>query len=62
MKIIKDQSCNAQNRSSSEMANPLLETYKSLVTPYGKHMFQTAYNMAMATMCAYPLSNYALPH
>ena len=32
------------------------------VMPHGKNMFQTAYDMAMSTMCAYPSSRYALPH
>ena len=29
--------------------------------PYGKNMFKTEYDMAMATICAYPSSKYALP-
>ena len=30
--------------------------------PHGKHMFQTASYMAIATMCVYSSSKYALPH
>ena len=48
---LKDQSFNAQNISSGEMANHLFETYKNYVMPHGKHMFKTASDMAMATMC-----------
>ena len=44
------------------MANSLFETYKNTVTPHGKHMFETAYDMEMATMCVYPSYKYALPH
>ena len=49
----KDQSCNAKTRRSDEMDNSLFDTYKKYVIPHGKHMFQTAYDMAMSTMCAY---------
>ena len=35
---------------------------KNSVNPHGNHMFQTASGMAMATMCEYPSSKYALPH
>ena len=54
--------CNAQNIRSGEMANCLFETYEIYVMPYGKHMFQIASDMANATMCAYPSSNYYLTH
>ena len=59
---LKDQSCNAQNRRSGETENHLFETYKNTVMPHGKHIFQIAFEMSMATMCAYPSSKYALPH
>ena len=44
------------------MTNILFETYKNTVMTHDKHIFQTAYDMAMATMCAYPSSKYALSH
>ena len=59
---LKDHSFNAQNIRYGEMANRLFEIYKHSVVPHCKHMFQTEYEMAMVTMCAYPSFNYALPH
>ena len=50
------------NRRFGEMANCLFDTYKNSVMPHGKYMFQTASDMAMAKMCSYPTSKYALPH
>ena len=47
---------------SGEMADHLFETYTISVMKHGKHMFQTAYGIAMEKMCAYQSSNYALPH
>ena len=45
---------NAQNRRSDENANRLFETYKNSVMPHGHHIYATASDMAIATMCAYP--------
>ena len=59
---LKDQSCNAQNRRSGDMPTHLFDTCKNSVIPHGNHMFQKSSDMAMATMCAYPSSKYALPH
>ena len=53
-KELIDQIYNAQNRKSVEMANHLFETYENYFIPHGKHMFQTEYDIVMATMCAYP--------
>ena len=30
--------------------------------PYGRHIYATASDMTKATICAYPYSDYALPH
>ena len=30
--------------------------------PHGKHIFDKAYDTAIATMCAHPESEYELPH
>ena len=30
--------------------------------PHGRHIYAKASDMANATMCAYPLSDHALPH
>ena len=54
LKKLKDQSCNAQSRRSGEMYTCLFDTYKNNVVTHGDHMFQTAYYMEMATVCAYP--------
>ena len=59
---IKDQSHNAQNRSSSEMTSFILETYNCYVIPHGRYIYQTASGMSMDTMCTYPSSQHALPH
>ena len=61
-KKIKDQICNAQNRSSCEMVNLLFDTYNNSVSPHGKHMFQTSYDMTMETMWAYPSSKSSFPY
>ena len=50
----KDKICNAQDRRSGEMANYVYVIYKNSVVPHVKHMFQTASDMAMENMCAYP--------
>ena len=60
--VLSDQSCNAQNRRSVEIENCLFETYKIYVMPNGKHTFQISSDMSTATICAYPSSNYVLPH
>ena len=44
------------------MANHLFETYKHSVIPHVKHVFKTASDIAMATMCAYPSFKNSLPH
>ena len=51
---LKNQIYNAQNRRSGEMENSLLETYTNSVMPHGKHIFNTASAMDMATICEYP--------
>ena len=47
---LKYQIYNSKNRSPGEMANRLFEKYKNTFMPHGKHMFQTASDMAMAKM------------
>ena len=32
------------------------------MTPHGRHIYVKQYDMAKATMCAYPHSDHALPH
>ena len=44
------------------MANGLFGTYKNSIITHEKYMFQTESDILMARMCAYPSSNYALPH
>ena len=57
----KDLSQHLQNRRSGEMANCLFDAYKNYVMPYGRHIYTTASDMDMDTMCAYPPSQHALP-
>ena len=59
LKFSIDQSCNAQNRRSGEIANRLFDTYQNSVMPHGKHIFNTASDMDMATMCTYSSSKYS---
>ena len=59
---MKDKSHNSQSRSSGEKAHHIYETYKNTVMPHGRHIYAKSYDMANATMCAYPHSDNALPH
>ena len=36
--------------------------HKNTVKPYGRHIYNTAYDMSKSKMCAYPRSDHALPH
>ena len=58
---LNDPSKNSQNIRSGENSNRLFETYKKSVMPHGHHIYATAADMAMATMCAYPTSQHVLP-
>ena len=62
LKRLKDLSQNAQNVRSVEMDNLLLGTYKNSMITHGWHIYATAYDMDMDTMCAYPPSQHTLPH
>ena len=62
LKKLKYQIQNVQNRRFGEMANRLFETYKNYVMSYGCNIYQTAYEMFMAKICAYPPSQYELLH
>ena len=62
LKNLKDLSQNAQNIRSGEMANRLFETYKNSVMPHDHHIYATASDIYLAKICAYSLSQYALPH
>ena len=62
LKKLKDQSQNAQSRSSGEKAHHIYETYKNTVIPHGRHIYDKASDMENATMCTYPQSDHALPH
>ena len=59
---MKDQSQNAQSRRSGEKENHIYTTYKNTVMPHGRHIYAKASDMENSTMCAYPYSDYALPH
>ena len=47
---------------SGKKAHNIYETYKNTVMPHGRHIYSKAYDMANATMCAYPQSDHALLH
>ena len=51
-----------QNRRSGENSNHLFDIYINSVMPHGLHIYATAADMAMATMCAFPPSQHALSH
>ena len=40
----------------------IYETYKNTVMPHGSHIYAKAYDVAKATMCAYPHSYHALTY
>ena len=44
------------------MSSRIFETYKNCLMLHGCHIYQTASDMAIATMCVYPPSRHALPH
>ena len=44
------------------MSNHLFNTYENSVMSHGKHIFETAYDMAMVEMCEYPSSKYEISH
>ena len=62
LKKLKDQSQNAQSRSSGEKAHQIYTTYKNTVMPHGSHIYAIASDMENPTMCAYPQSENSLPH
>ena len=62
-KLIKKviiQCCKAQNRRSGEMANHVFDTYTVSFMTHGRHTLKIASDIAMATLCAYTSSKYAL--
>ena len=44
------------------MYNRSFYLYKHFIMPHGKHVFPTPSDIVMEIICAYPSSNYALPH
>ena len=62
VKKLKDLIQTAQNRRSGEKENRIYETYKNTVMLHGHHIYARSYEMEKATMCAYSLSDHALPH
>ena len=44
------------------MENSLFETYNNSAIPNSKNIFKTESDMAIEKICAYPSSNFALPH
>ena len=62
MSKINNLSQNEQKRRPAEKANHPLETYKNSVIPHGRHIYVTAADTAMATMCAYTPYQHALKH
>ena len=61
-KKLKYQSQNSQNIRSGSINNHIFDTYKNSVMTHGLHRYQTAPDMDMAKMCAYPQSHHALTH
>ena len=62
LKKTKDQSQNAQSRSSGEKTHHIYTTYKNTVMPHGSHIYAKASDMENGTMCTYPKSEHALLH
>ena len=59
---LKCQSQNHHNRRPSELESHIYETYKNAVIPYGHHIYITASDMDIDTMCDFPPYKHALPH
>ena len=62
LKHLKDRSQNAQNRSSGEISSHTFETYKNDVRPHGFHIYNTAADMAISTMCPCSSKHHGLPY
>ena len=62
LKHLKYRSHNAKNRRYGWLSNCLFETYKNAERPHVCHIYNSAADMAMATMCTCPSQHHALPH
>ena len=62
LKKLKDQIQNAQNIRSVEKSNFIYETYKNILIPHGRHIYDKAYGVAKSTVWPYPQYDHALPH
>ena len=51
MKHLKDRSRNALNIRSNKISGHIFETCKNYVRPHGCHIYNTAADISMATMC-----------
>ena len=57
---LKDRTHNAKKRSG-ELSSRLFETYKNSVRPHGCHIYNSAADMAMSTMCPCPSKHHGPP-
>ena len=62
LKQLKDQSLDAQNISSVEIASRIFETYKNSVKPDGCHNHKTGAYMTMSIMFPFTSTQNGLPH
>ena len=53
LKKLKDKIQNSQNRRYGKKENSIYEAYKNTVMPHGRRIYDKAYDISTATMCAY---------
>ena len=58
LKKLKDKIQSSQIIRSGEKSHHIYETYKNTVMPHGRHIYAKEYDIAQATMCAYPQSDH----
>ena len=62
LKNSKYRSQDSKNRSSGELSSRLFGTYKHSIRPNGWHIYSSASEMAMVTMCHCPSKRHGLSH
>ena len=62
MKHLKDRSHNAQNRKSGEISSHIFETYNISIQPHVCHIYNTATDIAMATIFTCTSKNHWILH
>ena len=62
LKHLKDRSHNSKNRRSGEISSCIFETYNISVRPHACHIYNTAADVTMPTMCPCTSKRHRLRH